>query len=148
MAETQGTTDRTQVRAMETREPSAWVGWILFAGTMLILLGTFQFIDGLVALFNSNYYLVTSNKLVVHANYTAWGWTLLVFGALSVAAGFGVMAGRTWARIYGIAVAFLSALVNLAFTAAYPVWSIIMVGLDIVVIWALAVHGREMRENA
>jgi len=56
-----------------------------------------------------------------------------------------VMAGAMWARVLGIAFAVISAIINLAFMAAYPVWGIIIIALDVVVIYALAVHGREMK---
>jgi hypothetical protein len=144
MTETRSTGDsRTGYRDPDA--PTGWVGWILFAGMMLILVGTFQFIAGLVALFNDDYYLVTSNNLVVHMDYTAWGWVHLGLGALSMAAGYGVMAGKSWARVYAIAFAFLAAVANLAFLSAYPVWGVILITLDVLVIWALTVHGKEVR---
>jgi hypothetical protein len=146
MTETQRTSDYSGVSTTRSDEPTAWVGWILFAGVMLMMLGTFQFMAGLVALFQDNYYQVASSKLVVSMNYTAWGWTHMILGALAAAAGFGVMTGATWARIYAIGIAFLSAVANLAFLSAYPVWGVIMITIDVLVIWALAVHGREMRE--
>ena len=100
-----------------------------------------------MALFEKGYYLVTSSHLVVHANYSAWGWTHLGLGALFILVGFGVLAGQTWARVVGIALAVISAIINLAFLAAYPVWGVIFIALDIVVIYALAMHGGEMRKS-
>ncbi len=126
--------------------PSGWVGWVIFAGVVMITLGAFHIIDGLVALFEKSYYLVTSSHLVVHVNYSAWGWTHLALGALFILVGFGVLAGQTWARVVGIALAVISAIINLAFLAAYPVWGVILIALDIVVIYALAMHGREVKE--
>lgn len=126
-------------------EPTGWVGWILFAGIMLFMLGTFQAINGLVALLKDDYFLVTASKLVVDVNYTAWGWTHLILGVIALFAGWGVMVGQMWARIFGIAVAFVSAVVNLAFMNAYPVWSIVMITVDVLVIYALSVHGREVK---
>jgi hypothetical protein len=127
-------------------ETSGWVGWVIFASMMMIVVGSFQVILGLTALLNSDYYLVGSNGLVLDIDYTAWGWTHLAFGALSVAAAFGLLAGQMWARVVGIALATLSAIVNLAFIAAYPVWSITVIALDVLVIYAIAVHGRELKE--
>lgn len=128
-------------------EATGWVGWIAFGGIMMMLAGTFQAIAGLVALFDSDYYLVTTEGLVVGVSYTTWGWVHLLVGVVLVAAGLGVMSGQLWARVVGIAVAFLSALVNLAFLAAYPLWSTLVIVLDVLVIYALAVHGREMRNR-
>jgi len=121
------------------------VGWIIFAGVMMIVLGAFQVIEGLVAVFQDRYYLVRPANLVVHVDYTAWGWVHFGIGAVIVLVGFGVMTGAMWARIMGIGLAVISAIVNLAFIAAYPVWGIIIIALDVIVIYALAVHGREMK---
>ncbi len=128
------------------REQTGWVGWIAFAGTMMALLGTFHVIQGLVAILNDEYFLVTKSGLLVTADYTAWGWTHVVIGAILVAAGFGLFAGRMWARIVGVLVAMLSAVVNLAFLAATPIWSALMILLDVLVIWAITVHGSEVKD--
>lgn len=133
---------------IETAEPTyaadtrTWSGWISFAGVMMILLGTFQLIEGLVAIFSPTYYLVGANGLVVSASYGAWGWVHLVLGLLILAAGLGVMAGKTWARVTGIVLASLSAIVNLAFIGAYPLWGVIVIAVDIAVIYALATDRR------
>jgi hypothetical protein len=124
--------------------PTRWVGWVMFAGVVMIVEGAFHIIDGLVALFERGYYVVTSNGLALHVNYTAWGWAHLIIGALFVLVGFGVLAGQLWARVVGIVLAVISAIVNLAFIAAYPVWGVILIAVDIMIIYALAMHGREM----
>ena len=132
----------TQVSATQT-EPTGWVGWIIFASIMLFLIGTLQVMAGLIALFNDDYYLVTSNGLLVNFDFPAWGWTHLLIGVVCLFAGGGVLSGRMWARIVGIAVAFVSIVVNVAFLYASPVWSVIMITVAGLVIWALSVHGRE-----
>jgi hypothetical protein len=124
---------------------SGWVGWIAFAGVIMMMLGTFHAIQGLVALFNDEYYLVGSSGLVLELDYTAWGWVHLIAGAILVAAGLGVFGGQVWARTVGVATAMLSAIVNVAFLAAYPVWSLMMIALAVVLILALTVHGSEVR---
>lgn len=126
-------------------ERTGWVGWIVFAGVAMIVLGAFQIIEGLVAVFDKGYYLVTANQLIVHVNYSAWGWLHFGIGVVVMLVGLGVMTGALWARVLGITFAVVSAIVNLAFIAAYPVWGIIIIALDVVVIYALAVHGREMK---
>src|ERR1051326_8248286 len=103
-----------------------WTGWVIFGGLTMIMVGIFQLIEGLVALIKHGYYLVDPGHLVVHMDYTAWGWLHIVIGAVLVVTGFGVMVGRLWARVLGIAFAALSAIVNLAFLAAYPIWSVIV----------------------
>ena len=134
----------TQQRRSEPQS-DAWFGWIAFAGIVMILVGTFEAFEGLAALFKDEFFVVTNNGLLVSANYTAWGWLHLILGAVVVAAGCGVFTGKTWARAVGIILAMVSAVVNLAFLAAYPVWSVIVITLDVIVIYALAVHGREVR---
>ena len=116
-------------------------GWIVFAGTMMIMLGTFHAIAGLVALFEEDYFLVTRSGLIVSADFTTWGWTHLILGVLVAVAGGALFAGATWARIVAIVIAVLSAIVNLAFLSAYPLWSGIMIAIDILIIHAVATHG-------
>lgn len=126
-------------------QPTAWVGWVFFAAIMMILLGTFHAIEGLVALFNDTFYVVAPSGLLVSVDYTTWGWVHLILGIVVVAAGAGVMAGNAVARAAGIGLAAFSAIVNLAFIAAYPLWGMIVITIDVIVIYALAVHGREIR---
>jgi hypothetical protein len=136
-----------QYDAVETdsRTPTAWVGMILFAGVMLVLLGSFQVIEGIVAIVRSDYYLVTNGGLVFTFDYTAWGWIHLILGIIAVLTGIGMLMGQSWARYVGIAIAALSAFANMAFLPAYPVWSTIVIAVDVLIIYALAVHGRAMR---
>ena len=86
-----------------------------FAGVMLIMMGVFQVIQGLVALFDDGFYAVDSNGLVVEVDYNIWGWIHLVIGLVAVLVGFGLLMGNLAARMAGVGIAFLSALVNLAF---------------------------------
>src|SRR4051812_16022841 len=127
--------------------PTAWAGWVVFGGVMLIMLGSFQIIEGLVALFDDGFYAVSSSGLVVDVDYNTWGWVHLVIGLVAVLAGLGLLAGNMAARIVGVGIALLSALVNLAFISAYPVWSTIMIVIDVVVIFAIIVHGRELKAD-
>jgi hypothetical protein len=129
-------------------DPTAWTGWVVFAAFMMIMVGCFQAIEGLVALFDDGWYHVTQNGLLVEADYTVWGWTHLLLGALLIVAGVGVLAGNTLARLVAIALAGLSALVNLAFIEAYPIWAVIIIAIDVLVIYALVVHGRELRSSS
>jgi hypothetical protein len=122
-----------------------WLGWLLFGGIMLFIAGVVDIIEGLVALFDKSYYRIAPSGLVVHLNYAVWGWGLIVFGVLLAAAGYGVVTGRTWARVFGVVVAVLNTIANFAFVAAAPGWTLIMIALNVVVIYALIVHGRETR---
>jgi len=128
-------------------QPTGWVGWIVFAAVMMIMLGCFHAIQGLVALFDDQKFLVTDSGLIVSVDYTAWGWVHLIGGIIIALAGVSLFAGRMWARVVGVIAALASAIVNIAFLSAYPIWPTIMIALDVLIIWALTVHGAEMKER-
>lgn len=138
-----GTAGRQQA-GLRTPEPTGWVGWILFAATMMYLLGAFHAIQGLVALFKDEYYLVGKDGLVVNVDYTTWGWVHLVLGCVVVAAGLALFIGKMWARVVAVILCVVSAVVNIGFLSAYPLWSSLMIGINVLVIWAVTVHGNEM----
>ena len=142
---TQYVESRSSSRPTRSAQVSGWVGWIAFAGIMMVMLGTIQVIEGLVALFNDTYYLVRPSGMIVSVDYTAWGWTHLIVGALIFVAGLGVFAGQMWARVIGTILAVLSAIMNIVFMAAYPLWSTLMIGLAVFVILALTVHGSDIK---
>ena len=130
------------------RGTSGWVGWVAFAGVAMIILGIFHIVQGLVALLKEDYFAVRSSGLLLELDYTAWGWAHLVIGAVILVAGFMVFAGQVWARVVGTVVALVSALVSMTFIAAYPVWSLMVIALDVVVILALTVHGSEIQAGS
>ena len=134
-----------QQRGKSVREPTGWGGFVIFAAMLMILMGAFHAIDGLVAIFNDKYYLVPSTGLVVSVDYTAWGWVHLILGLVAIAAGIGLFRGAMWARVTGVIVAGVSAIVNFAFLGAYPVWAVTIIALDVLVIYAITVHGREVK---
>jgi hypothetical protein len=131
-------------RTYTEAEPTVWPGLVVFGGMMLLIVGGFQAIEGIVAITRDEYYATTSSGLVLTVDYTAWGWTHLALGALAIAAGFGVFWGKTWARVTGIVLVTISAFVNLLFLPAYPAWSIIIIGTCVLVIYTLAVHGSSV----
>jgi hypothetical protein len=141
-------TSHRRSTASDTRygdERTAWAGWVVFGGVMLIMMGAFQMTQGLVALFDDGFYAVASNGLVVDVDYNTWGWIHLVIGIVGVLVGIGLLAGNMAARVAGVVIACLSALVNLAFISAYPVWSVMVIAFDVIVIFAIVVHGRELK---
>jgi hypothetical protein len=130
--------------AGRTEEASGWaVGFILFAGIMMIMSGFFQAFTGLVAIFQNELYVATRNYLF-QFDATTWGWVHLLLGLVVAFAGFAVLGGRTWGRVVGITLAVLSAVANFAFIPYYPLWSLTVIALDIFVIWALTAHGRDV----
>jgi hypothetical protein len=132
--------------AVGSREPSgAAAGFIVFAATMMILVGIFHAIDGLVALFDDDFYVVT-RAYTFQFDVTSWGWIHLVLGVVVATAGWGLLSGRTWARAVAIILAGLSLIANFLFIPYYPFWSMIAIAINIFVIWAVAAHGRELRD--
>jgi hypothetical protein len=125
-------------------EEASGTGWVAFAGTMLILVGCFNLIDGISALANSDY---LANQLLF-ANLHAWGWFFLIWGAVQVVTGFAIYSGAGWAAIVGVVSAFGNAIAQLSWARAYPVWSIAAIVLDVLVIYALVVYGGRRNEVA
>ena len=128
-------------------ERTGWAGWAVFAGVMLIVVGAFQAIDGLVALFRDEVYLVRSDGLVVNVDYTAWGWVHVILGALALIAAMGLLRGAMWARILGVVLCAISAIVYMAFIRAFPGLAVVVIAIDILVIYALVVHGRDLKDT-
>lgn len=125
---------------------TAWVGLVAFAGAMLLLLGMFHIVEGFVALFRDEYFHVPNSQLTVHVDWSVWGWTHIVVGAAMIAAGIGLFTGQTWARVVAVLVSLVSAIISLSFAQADPVWSTLMMSLDVVIIWAVIMHGGELKE--
>jgi hypothetical protein len=132
----------TQTRVGETRSTVA-VGFTVFAGTMMIVIGILHAIQGIVALANDTFYVV-GQEWTFSLDVTTWGWAHLILGVLVAFAGFFVFQGAVWARAIGVVVAAVSAIVNFAWLPYYPVWGIIVIVLDVFVIWALTAHGRDV----
>ena len=131
---------QTQPR-QEPPEVSGWaIGGIAFAATMMVLIGVFQALAGLVAIFNDDFYVVTQNY-TFDLDVTVWGWIHLLVGLGVLATGFGLFARRPWAGVAAIMICMLSALVNFFFIPYYPIWSLLVIGLAVWVIWSITRAG-------
>jgi hypothetical protein len=119
-------------------------GWRAFAGTMILLSGLFNLLDGIVALTNSRYLV---NQLV-WSDLKTWGWILVAFGAVELLAGLAIFGGATWATMVGIVVTMLNALGQLAFLRSYPVWSAIIIAIDVLIIYGLTAYGSTRQRSA
>ena len=125
----------------ERPDPSGWaVGGVTFAGVMMILIGTFQAIAGLVAIIDDNFYVVGQNY-TFDIDTTAWGWIHLLLGILVFLAGIYLFRGATWAAATAIVLAVISAIANFFFIPYYPFWSLLMIAMAIWVIWSLTRPG-------
>jgi hypothetical protein len=122
-----------------TRRGAAWAGWVTFAGVLLAVLGALNILEGLVALLRRQVTFIDGDSLVV-VNLTGLGVVMIVFGALLAAAGIGLITRSRVARIAAIVIVSLHALVQIGSLGAYPVWSLLMITLDVIILFALTVH--------
>ncbi len=119
-------------------------GWIGFAAIVLVIVGGIDFFQGLVALFEDEYFVPTGSGFLVF-DLTGWGWTMIIWGALLVLAGFGLAAAQGWARWFAIVVVSLNFIAQLGFlgNTQYPLWSLTVVALNIIVLYALTARWSE-----
>ena len=128
----------------QEQAPRLWHGLIAFASFVVLLLGAFHLIGGFVSLFEEDdVYAVPSEELLVSVNYTLWAIAHMALGLGMVLAAYALFWGRSWGRAAVVVMAMVSAVTNLAFLAAAPVWYTLMIGLDILVIYAVTVHGGD-----
>jgi hypothetical protein len=116
-----------------------------FAGAMLMIVGLYEFFQGLVAVVNGNQFFVTTPNYVFQFNATTWGWIHLVFGIVVAVAGLFIFTGNIVARGVGILLAGLQAVINFMWLPYYPLWSIIIIAIDVFIIWSLIVNRMENR---
>ncbi len=119
------------------------VGFTMFAAFMMILVGSFHIIAGIAGIIEDQFYVTTENYFL-EFDATTWGWIHLVAGVIVLLAGIALFSGAVWARTVGVILATISAIANFAFIPHYPVWSIAVIAIDIFIIWALTVHGRDV----
>jgi hypothetical protein len=124
---------------------TGWTGWIGFAGVMMIIAGGLNALYGLIAVVNDEW-VVWGNRANLYLDISQWGWVHLVVGLALLLSGIGVFSGNVLARTVGVIAAAVSLIANFAFIPAYPVWSLVVVTIDVLIIWALTAHGSEMRE--
>lgn len=125
-------------------QPSGWaVGWTMFASIMMIIMGFWWIVTGIVAIAKDEFFVITQ-EWIFEFDVTAWGWIHLILGIVILAAGFGLYTAQVWARTVGVIIAAISALVAFAWMPYYPIWGIIFVAVSVAVIWALTAHGRDI----
>ena len=129
----------------EDTEVTGWVGWIVFAGTMMMILGVFHMFEGVIALFRHTEIAFPASGLTVQVSYSQWGWLQLLAGVLVFFAGLGLFTGRMWARTVGVILVSISALINFAWANLFPFWSLTLLALDFFIIYAIIAHGSEMK---
>ena len=128
----------------------AWSGWIFFAGLVIIIVGAMDVLQGFVAIVKDKYVVATSKGIAI-LDVTAWGWATLIWGALLILVALGLMGGAGWARWLAIIGVAVNAIQQMAFMAnypqAYPLWNLIIVALNIVVLYALTARWVGFKES-
>jgi hypothetical protein len=136
-------TTEDHTRGHRSRDINPWaIGVAVSAAVLLIMVGIFQILEGLAAIIDDDFYVVVGDY-TYGFDVTAWGWIHLVVGALVVVVGAFILRGAPWARAGGMLIALLSAIANFIFIPYYPLWSIVIIAIDVAVIWALAVYDPE-----
>jgi hypothetical protein len=128
----------------EARSTSGWaIGFTYFAALMMLMIGTFHAIAGFAGILENEFFVVSSDY-AFEFDVSAWGWIHLIVGVIVIAAAIGLFTGSVLARTVGVTMAVISAIANFGFIPYYPVWSIVIIALDVAVIWALTAHGRDI----
>ena len=129
------------------RPPMA--GWITFAGVMMLVIGTLDFFEGLIAVVRDNYYVIQGSQLIVF-DTTTWGWITMIWGIALVLVGLALWSGAGWARWLSIILVSLNVLGQLSWlgASAYPLWSLVIITLNIIVIFALCARWEGYAEQA
>lgn len=131
---------------MTTKETSGWaIGFTAFAGFMMIMMGGWWIISGLVGLFNSEFYVVTL-RWIFEFDISTWAWIHLIVGSIILVAGIFLFQGAVWARTVGVIIAVIAGLLSFAWLPYYPIWAILFIVVSIAIIWALTAHGRDIKE--
>jgi hypothetical protein len=128
---------------------STWSGWIAFAGWLLIIIGTLDFFQGLIAVIRDKYYVLTPDQIIVF-DLTTWGWITLIWGIVLGLAGLGLLSGAGWARWFAIIAGSLNFIIQLGFVGSsrYTLWALTALALNIVVLYGLIVHWNDARDTA
>jgi hypothetical protein len=126
------------------KTPGPGAGWLLFAGVMILILGLINVIGGIAAIDSANFFTTTGAHYQI-ASLNFWGWTILVIGVAQLIAAFSIWAGNAYGRLVGTLSASLNIVAQLFLTAASPMWSMTLIGLDVLVIYGLVVYGGQKR---
>jgi|SRR3954449_3601822 hypothetical protein len=121
-------------------------GWVAFAGTLLLMLGTLNFIEGIAAIGNSKFFV--GNHQFIIGNLNTWGWVVLCLGVVQWLVGVGVFVKNQFARWAGVTVLALNSIAQLLLMPAYPFWSLSLFALDILALYGLLAYGNRMSADA
>ena len=120
-------------------EEQRGAGWVLFAGIMMVMVGVLNVIYGIAAIGNSAFF--ANNTRYIISSLNTWGWVTLIIGAIQIAAAYSIWRGDQFGRWFGMLFAGLSAIAALLSIPAYPLWSLAVFSIDILIIYGLAAYG-------
>jgi hypothetical protein len=123
-----------------------WAGWVAFAGILMVTIGVLDFFEGLIAVIRDKYYLLAPSQIIVF-DMTKWGWIVLLWGIVLMLAGWSLLSGASWARWFTIVAGVVNFFVQLGFVgnAAYPLWALVVLTLNVLVLYALIVRWDDVR---
>lgn len=128
----------------KNNQVSGWVGWAVFAGVLMVISGVFQAIVAFAAIMKDTVYIV-GDANILSIDYTTWGWLHMAIALLILLAGLSVLKGHMYGRIVGVTFALISAIINMLWIPATPIWSILIIAVDVCIIYALVVHGKDLK---
>jgi hypothetical protein len=132
------TTDQSQ--------PTGWTGWVVFAGVLMVIGGVLWTIQGLVAVFKNDI-VIFGEEAALFLNVTGWGWVHVILGLLLLLSGILVMRGNLFGRTMAVFLVVLSIIVNFLWLPVYPIWALVIIAIDVFVLYAVVVHGRELKRS-
>jgi len=140
---TTGVREGSETARSTSTYPVEGSGWVLFAGIMIAMVGVLNAIYGIAAIGESSFFV--NDTRYIFSGLNTWGWIILVLGALQLLAAFSIWNGRSFGRWFGIAVASVNAIAALLAIPAYPLWSLCVFAVDVLVIYGLAAYGGDPR---
>ncbi len=125
----------------------AWAGWVAFAGLLMMVIGGLDFLQGLVAVIRDQYYIVGDNGALV-LDVSQWGWIMMIWGVVLALVGYGLVSAASWARWVAIVVVGLNFIAQLGYdgSGGYTLWSLTVIALNIIVLYALIVRWSDAKE--
>jgi hypothetical protein len=126
-----------------------WAGWVAFAALLMVVMGFLDFLQGLIAIVRDDYYVLTPEQIIVF-DLTTWGWIMMIWGIVVSVAGYGLVTGASWARWFTIFAATVNLVIQLSFVGAsqYPLWALVVLTLNVLVLYALIVRWSDVKEEA
>ena len=124
---------------------TGWTGWGVFASVLLLIAGIFDLIFGLAAVIGPNTTVVVAETGLFAVDVAAWGWWHIIAGIALIVLSFFLYRGATWARVIAIIIVIINAVGQLTLLSVQPWWSLTILAVDVLILYALTVHGRELK---